>query len=161
MPRIIRTEMQMPDISIRIVSAGDRKPVRKALRTFHTLETMAVNIYKFQIARKHPELRERLIAAMANEMTHVQDFQIKLYECGFKPSIRRIAFWVVGWFFGTFSRLLGRSMVLKTGIWVETKAVAHYGKLLASVPWDAGTRKIIEKDLEDEKDHIRMWESLR
>jgi ubiquinone biosynthesis monooxygenase Coq7 len=52
-------------------------------------------------------------------------------------------------------------MVLKTGIWVETKAVAHYGKLLASVPWDAGTRKIIEKDLEDEKDHIRMWESLR
>ncbi|AFV03018.1 hypothetical protein UNSWDHB_2144 [Dehalobacter sp. UNSWDHB] len=37
-----------------------------------------------------------IIQAMANEMTHVQDYQIKLYEYGWSPSPLRWLFWLVG-----------------------------------------------------------------
>jgi hypothetical protein len=46
------------------------------------------------------------------------------------------------------------------GIWVETKAVEHYGQLLESIDWDEETRGIIEKDLADECGHIERWKSL-
>ncbi|NIN00370.1 MAG: hypothetical protein GTO24_20505, partial [candidate division Zixibacteria bacterium] len=66
---------------------------------------------------------------MCNEMTHVQDFQIKLYEYGWRPSKLRWAFWIVGLVIGFGSRLLGRRAILKTSIWLEKKAVHHYGQL--------------------------------
>jgi ubiquinone biosynthesis monooxygenase Coq7 len=97
---------------------------------------------------------------MCNEMTHYQDFQVKLYEYSFKPSIIRWAYWMVGFTFGFGSRLLGRRMILKTGIWVETKAVNHYAELLDTIDWDEETRKIIEKDQADEYGHINRWRNL-
>jgi demethoxyubiquinone hydroxylase (CLK1/Coq7/Cat5 family) len=93
-------------------------------------------------------------------MTHLQDFQVKLYEYGWKPSKFRWAYWIVGWTFGTFSRLLGVNMILKTGIWVETKAVDHYAELLETVEWDAETRRVVEKDQADEGGHISRWRAL-
>jgi demethoxyubiquinone hydroxylase (CLK1/Coq7/Cat5 family) len=97
---------------------------------------------------------------MCNEMTHYQDFQVKLLEYGFRPSILRWAYWIVGFVFGFGSRLLGKKMILKTGIWVETKAVHHYGELLSSTDWDEDSRKIIEKDQADEYGHVNRWKSL-
>jgi demethoxyubiquinone hydroxylase (CLK1/Coq7/Cat5 family) len=136
------------------------KVIKKALRTLHTLETMAQNIYKFQLTRKRSELNKQLVEAMCNEMTHLQDFQVKLYEYGWKPSKFRWAYWIVGWAFGTFSKLLGVSMILKTGVWVETKAVDHYAELLETVEWDADTRPIVEKNQADEQGHINRWRTL-
>ncbi len=136
------------------------KEIRKGLRTLHTLETMAVNIYKFQITKRVSELNLQIIVAMHNEMTHLQDFQSKLFEYGFRPSQFRFAYWVVGFIFGFFSRLMGRNAILKTGIWVETKAVDHYEKLLTDIKWDEETRRIIEKDQADEFGHIKRWESF-
>ncbi|NIM58348.1 MAG: hypothetical protein GTO16_05310 [Candidatus Aminicenantes bacterium] len=136
------------------------KRIKKGLQTLHTLETMAVNIYKFQITKKESELNLQLIAAMANEMTHLQDFQIKLFEYGFKPSTLRWLYWIVGFKFGFFSRLLGTKAILRTGVWVEKKAVRHYDELLRKIEWDADTRKIIEKDQADEYGHIKRWESF-
>ena len=52
--------------------------IRKDQITLHTLELMAQTIYKFQITKKTSELNRKLIAAMCNEMTHYQDFQVKL-----------------------------------------------------------------------------------
>ncbi|MBU2559763.1 demethoxyubiquinone hydroxylase family protein [archaeon] len=121
---------------------------------------MAVNIYKFQITKKESELNRHLIAAMANEMTHVQDFQVKLFEYGWKPSMLRWGYWVVGFVFGFFSRLFGKKAILKTGIWVETKAVHHYGELIRKVDWDEDTRRIIEKDQADEHGHVNRWRGL-
>jgi demethoxyubiquinone hydroxylase (CLK1/Coq7/Cat5 family) len=121
---------------------------------------MASNIYRFQITKEDSELNRQLIAAMCNEMTHLQDFQVKLYEYGMHPSKLRFAYWIVGFCFGFFSRLRGKKAVLKTGIWVESKAVDHYAELLRTIDWDDDTRRIIEKDQADEHGHINRWKAL-
>ncbi|UCH90295.1 MAG: demethoxyubiquinone hydroxylase family protein [Thermoplasmata archaeon] len=121
---------------------------------------MAVNIYKYQITKKANELNRQLVAAMCNEMTHFQDFQVKLFEHGWKPSKLRWAYWIVGFLFGNFSRILGAKMTLKLGIWVETKAVNHYSELLEKIDWDGETRRIIEKNQADEYGHINRWRSF-
>jgi len=156
---IIRPEMQAQDFKFRDrdIPLEKLKGIKKGLRTLHTLETMAVNIYKFQVADKAAELNLQLIAAMCNEMTHLQDFQVKLFEYGFKPSKLRPLYWLVGFIIGFCSRLMGKKSILKTGIWVEKKAVRHYGELLRKIEWDEETRHIIEKDQADEQGHINRW----
>jgi len=159
---IIRRQMRNEDVGLRGqgMSSSRLKAIKKGLLALHTLELMATNIYKFQITKEQSELNRQLIAAMCNEMTHFQDFQVKLLEYGFRPGILRWAYWIVGLVFGFGSRLLGTKAILKTGVWVETKAVHHYEQLLNSVDWDEDTRKIIEKDQADEYGHIKRWRSL-
>lgn len=159
---IIRPQMRAEDVRLRSRPSDPEKlkTLKKALQAFHTLETMAVNIYKFQFTKAPSELNRQLIAAMCNEMTHLQDFQVKLYEYGFRPGILMPAFWMVGFVFGFVSRLLGPKAILKTGIWVETKAVKHYAELLKTVDWDEQTRRMIEKDQADEDGHISRWRSM-
>jgi len=159
---VIRPEMRLSDFKHRGTEMTPKrlKDIRKGLRTLHTLETMAANIYKYQISRRTTELNLQLIAAMSNEMTHLQDFQSRLFEYGFKPNKFRFAYWIVGWAFGFLSRLMGRKAVLKTGIWVETKAIHHYEELLKDIEWDEETRKIIEKNQADEFGHIQRWKSF-
>ena len=159
---IIRPQVQNEDIQLR--AEGLSRPrlnrIKKGLRTLHTLELMAINIYKFQITKKVCNLNRQLIAAMCNEMTHYQDFQVKLYEYGFRPSIFRWAHWIVGFILGFCSQLMGRRAILKVGIWVETEAVRHYGELLRTVNWDDDTRRIVEKNQADEHGHINRWKKL-
>ena len=159
---VIRPQLRQEEIKLRGegFAKSRLKAVRKGLRTLHTLELMAQSIYKFQITKESGELNRQLIAAMCNEMTHFQDFQVKLLEYSFKPGILRWLYWIVGFVFGFGSRLLGTKARLKTGIWVETKAVHHYNELLNSIDWDEDTRKVIEKDQADEYGHINRWKSL-
>jgi ubiquinone biosynthesis monooxygenase Coq7 len=159
---IIRPQMRAEEFGIRgrDMSPLRLKSIKQGLHALHTLELMASNIYKFQITKKDNELNHQLIAAMCNEMTHYQDFQVKLYEYGFRPSIIRWAYWIVGFVFGFGSRILGPKAILKTGIWVETKAVHHYTELLETIDWDDSTRKIIEKDKADEVGHINRWSNF-
>jgi ubiquinone biosynthesis monooxygenase Coq7 len=159
---IIRPQMMGHDVRLRSKSIAPEKlkTLKKALQAFHTLETMAVSIYKFQLTKETSELNRQLIAAMCNEMTHLQDYQVKLYEYGFRPAILRPAYWMVGFVFGFVSRLLGPKAILKTGIWVESKAVKHYAELLETVDWDEQTRKMIEKDQTDENGHINRWRNM-
>jgi len=159
---IIRPQMGSDDFKMRGQGFDLKrlKAIKKGLLQLHTLELMASSIYKFQITSQPDEFNRQLIAAMGNEMTHYQDFQIKLYEYGWKPSKCRWAYWLVGFTFGFGSRLLGRKMILKTGIWVETKAVHHYSELLSGVDWDEDTRRVIEKDQADEDGHIDRWKKL-
>lgn len=158
----IRPEMRQEDVKLRGEEFDPQrlKAIRKGLLTLHTLELMAQTIYKFQITKAPSKLNHQLIAAMCNEMTHYQDFQVKLYEYGFRPSIFRWAYWIVGFVFGFGSRLLGKRAILKMGIWVETKAVHHYDELLSSIDWDDNSRRIIEKDQADEHGHINRWKKL-
>ena len=159
---IIRPQFAAMDVKRRGDGFSEQrlKAIKKGLLTLHTLELMAQTIYKFQITKEPNELNRRLIAAMCNEMTHYQDFQVKLYEYGFRPSVFRAAYWLVGFVFGFGSRLLGKKAILKTGIWVETKAVHHYGQLLEKINWDDYTRAIVEKDQADEHGHIEHWIEL-
>lgn len=160
---IIRPQMRDEDFGIRgrNMTQERLRAVKKGLLTLNTLELMASTIYRFQIGGdKDDELNRLLIMAMCNEMTHYQDFQVKLYEYGWKPSNLRWAYWLIGFAFGFTSRLMGRKTVLRTGIWIETKAVRHYKELLRTVDWDEDSRKVIEKDQADEDGHINRWKSL-
>ena len=136
------------------------RAIKKGLKTLHTLELMAVTIYRFQLSKERDELNRQLVAALCNEMTHYQDFQVKLYEYGMRPSPVRWAYWMVGFCFGFFSKLMGRKAILRTGIWVENKAVHHYGELLETIEWDEDSRRVIEKDRSDENGHLERWRSL-
>ncbi len=159
---IIRPAMRDADIRSRIGSAppADLKLIRKGLLTLHTLELMAATIYRCQITPRSSDLNRALVAAMCNEMTHLQDFQVKLCEYGWRPSPFRWAYWIVGWCLGAFSRLKGPEAILKTGVWVETKAVHHYSELLERVPWDDETRAIVEKNRADEYGHVERWKGM-
>jgi ubiquinone biosynthesis monooxygenase Coq7 len=121
---------------------------------------MAVNIYRFQITQKNSDHNRQLIAAMCNEMTHVQDFQVKLVEYGWKPSKLRWIHWIVGSAIGLASRLMGTQAILRADIWLESRAVHGYGELLQTVDWDDDTRAVIELDQADEVMHITRWQRL-
>ena len=159
---IIRPQMRSDDFALRGEGFTPERlaAIRKGIRTLHTLELMAQTIYKFQLTKAKSEINRQLVAAMCNEMGHYQDFQVKLYEYGFRPSICRAAFWMVGFAFGFGSRLLGKKAMFKTGIWVESKAVHHYAELLETIEWDDETRKVLEKDQADEDGHVNRWRAL-
>jgi demethoxyubiquinone hydroxylase (CLK1/Coq7/Cat5 family) len=159
---VLRPEMRTGQVLARgaDLTASERRAIRKALRTLHTLEIMATKIYACQAGRRRPVLDMALATAMCNEMTHIQDFQTKLYEYGMRPSKLRWSYWLVGYALGLGSRLLGRRAILKTGIWTETKAVDHYGRLLSAFEWGPDTRMVIEKDQADEYGHIERWKQL-
>ncbi|MHC4625710.1 MAG: demethoxyubiquinone hydroxylase family protein [Planctomycetota bacterium] len=159
---IIRPQMRSEHFQIRGRQMRNERliAIKKGLLALNTLELMASTIYRFQITREDSELNRQLVAAMCNEMTHYQDFQVKLYEFGLRPSLFRWAFWIVGFVFGFGSRILGKTRILKTGIWVETKAVHHYAELLDTIDWDEETRRVIEKDQADEHGHIERWKKM-
>ena len=159
---IIRPQLNIGDFKMRGQGMEPARlaAIKKGLLALDTLELMASTIYRFQITKEDSELNCQLIAAMCNEMTHYQDFHVKLYEYGFRPSLIRWAYWCVGFTFGFVSRLLGKKAILKTGIWVETKAVHHYAELLRTIEWDDETRKVVEKDQADEDGHINRWKAL-
>lgn len=161
-PAVIRPQIRHEEIGFRgrQASADQRKKIRRALRTLHSLEIMAVTIYRLQIGTAQTELNRQLIAAMCNEMTHMQDFQTRLYEYGMKPGIFRLFWMAVGIVFGLGSRIGGPKAILRMGIWVESKAVHHYSQLLESADWDQPTRAVIIKDQADEKGHIQTWQRL-
>lgn len=159
---VIRRELRLREIHERGEGypAGRLKAIKKALQKLHALETMAVNIYKYEITSERKPLNTYLVAAMANEMTHLQDFQIKLYEYGLRPRKTRFAFWLVGYFLGTGSRLLGPRRIFKTNIWAEKKAVLDYQHFLLDVEWDEETRPVVAKDGADEESHVERWTQL-
>jgi ubiquinone biosynthesis monooxygenase Coq7 len=97
---------------------------------------------------------------MCTELTHLQDFQAKLFEYGFRPSILRWGYWVVGALIGLFSRLRGAKAVLKTGIWSENLAIKHYDELLETVDWEEDVRQIVKDNKADEAHHIHQWQNL-
>jgi len=156
--RIIRTEIRDSDISTgRALTGTSRRTLRRALQTLHRLEIMAVNVYKNQMPRRDECQNRQLISAMANEISHVQDFQILLYEFGFGPSSLRFAFWIVGVLLGTGSRLAGGRAVPRMGIWTETKAVRHYSELIDSIRWDEKSLQILIRNRKDEEAHLSIW----
>lgn len=159
---VIRPELRLRDIHERGVGypVARLDAIKKAMQKLHTLETMAVNIYKYEITSERDALNTQLVAAMANEMTHLQDFQTKLYEYGLRPRKTRFAFWLVGFFLGAGSRLLGPRRILKTNIWAEKKAVLEYQHFLRDVEWDEETRPLVAKDGADEESHVERWAGL-
>ncbi len=152
----IRERVAPEEISFRSnnYDSSQLSKIRSGLRKLHSFEIMAVNIYKYQITSAQDDLNRLVIQAMANEMSHVQDFQIKLYEFGSKPSPTCWAFWLAGMLIGFATRLLGPTAIVRAGIWTEQKAVIDYQKIINSAPWDTATMAVIQRNLKDEYHHI-------
>lgn len=159
---LIRGTVEPKDIFFRTdsVDPSQLANIRAGLKKLHAFEIMAVNIYKFQITKQKNVLNEMTIQAMGNEMTHVQDFQLKLYEYDSRPSILRWAFWMAGMIIGLTSRILGKKSMVKAGIWTEQKAVTDYQKIINSASWDPDTLAVISHNLEDEHHHIETLQGL-
>jgi hypothetical protein len=49
---------------------------------------------------------------------------------------------------------------LKTAVWLEKKAVHHYGALLNAIEWDEDLRRIIKEDGSDGDEHVSRWKRL-
>jgi len=160
--QVIRPELRFKDVHERGEGypAERLKALKQAMQKLHALETMAVNIYKYEITSERGALNIQLVAAMANEMTHLQDFQTKLYEYDLRPRKSRFAFWLVGFSLGTGARLLGPRRILKTNIWAEKKAVLDYQRFLRDVEWDEETRPFVARDGADEESHVARWTEL-
>jgi len=156
---IVRPQVRLEEVRLRGqgLPTGVLKRIKRVLLALTNLELMAQTIYRYQVTRERSEFNRQLIAALLNEMSHFQDFQVKTYEYGWYPALARFGYWWVGWFFGVTSRLRGRRAMLKTNIWLEEKAVSHYTHFLKEDIWDADTRQVLEKELADEVGHVARW----
>ena len=124
----------------------------------HNIERFATEIYRVQ--RRiftEPVLIDRLIAAMNNEQEHIDTLLERIVSQGGAPSSVGAAFEVMGKVFGFITGLFGKSFVFKANIKVEQKAVKDYGIFLETIDFDAESKKLIAKNLEDEKVHIERW----
>ena len=133
--------------------------VLRALRKMHNIERFAVEIYRAQIrAFPEKEIADRLKAAMANEQEHVNDLRARIGELGGSCSWLGFFFQMTGRLLGFTTILLGKLFLLKTDIRLEKRAVKDYGDFLQKVDFDEKSRGLIQKNLVDEKVHIKRWE---
>ena len=134
--------------------------VLRAFRAMVNLEVMAVRIYRGQRWRlgRSEITAEALAVAIAIEERHERDLASRRQELGGSPSMLSPFYALAGWVIGFVPSILGQRTALKTGIWVEERAVKDYQRLLDQVPFDDESRALVERNQEDEREHIRMWE---
>jgi len=133
--------------------------VISALRKMHNFKRLATEIYRAQIkAFAEKKIADRLKAAMDNEQEHVDDLQARIEELRGTPSLVGFFFQIAGKLLGFTTTILGKIRLLKTDVWIEKRAVRDYGDFLQKVDFDEKSRGLIEKNIEDDKVHIRRWE---
>jgi demethoxyubiquinone hydroxylase (CLK1/Coq7/Cat5 family) len=131
-----------------------------ALRALVNLEIMAVRIYRGQRWRlgRSEITAKQLADAIATEEKHERELAARRQELGGSPSMLSPFYAVAGWVIGFVPSLLGQRAALKTSIWVEERAVKDYQQMLDQVPFDDGSRALVQQNQEDEREHIRMWQ---
>jgi bacterioferritin len=137
------------------------RDVLKALRALVNVESLAVQIYRAQTwrFRGQPTISEKLDHAIAVEREHRENLEARLKELGGATPTLRYAYAIVGWLLmGFLPALFGKMVLLRVDIWVEEKAVRDYTAFLDKTPFDDQTRALVEKNREDEKEHIRYWQ---
>ncbi|MCX5999401.1 MAG: ferritin-like domain-containing protein [Chloroflexi bacterium] len=97
-------------------------------------------------------------AAMDNEQQHVDDLKVRIEELRGVTSRLGFAFHMAGGILGFSTSVLGKKVVLKADIRLEERAVKDYSAILQKVPFDDRSRVLVEKNLEDEKVHIKRWQ---
>jgi len=130
-----------------------------SLNTMYNIERAATAIYKAQAGafRSNAAVYETFKAATANEQEHADGLKSRVAELKGKGSF-------IGWFFalggmmiGFVTRIMGKKRVMKTNIWVETKAVKDYGAFLQKVNFDEKSAALIKKNIGDEQRHVDNW----
>jgi bacterioferritin len=136
----------------------DKKVIR-ALNAVVKVEAMAIQIYRAQMwrFRGKQEIAQKLVHATDNERTHFADLASRVRDLGGTPSRLSPLFAVAGWIMGFVPAVVGKVPALKVDILVEEKAVKDYQGFLNKVDFDDESREIMERNMADEKEHIRAW----
>jgi bacterioferritin len=136
------------------------RDVLKALRAMLNLEAMAVQIYRAQTWRFRGQqaIADKLDDAIAVEREHRDNLEARMKELGGAAPMLRFAYAIVGWVMGFVPAVLGKIPLLRADIWVEEKAVKDYTAFLDKAPLYDQSRALVEKNIEDEKEHIRYWQ---
>jgi demethoxyubiquinone hydroxylase (CLK1/Coq7/Cat5 family) len=133
--------------------------VLRSLGTMYNIERAATAIYKAQVrAFRGTEIADKLKAATVNEQEHADNLKARIEELGGTAPRRGFLFQMGGMALGFTTTLLGKMRVLKTDGWVERKAVKDYSGFLQRVDFDEKSAALIQKNIEDEKIHIKNWE---
>ena len=133
--------------------------VLSALRKMHNFERFAKEIYGTQIrAFSEQEIADRLTTARDNEQEHANSLRIRIEELGGSTSCMGFFFQMAGRILGFSTTMLGKMRLFKIDVWIEKRAVRDYGDFLQKVDFDEKSRSLIEKNIEDEKVHIKTWE---
>jgi bacterioferritin len=133
--------------------------VMVALRKMHNLERFATEVYRAQItAFLEKEISDRLRLARDNEKEHTENLRARIEKLGGEPSWQGFFFQMAGKMLGCFTRIMGKMFILKADIWVERKAVKDYGAFLQRLNFDEESKALVQRNLEDEKVHIKRWE---
>ncbi|MBM3156686.1 MAG: ferritin-like domain-containing protein [Chloroflexi bacterium] len=130
-----------------------------ALRKMYNLERFATEIYRTQIAAfTEKEISDRLKIARDNEQEHTDNLKAQIEKLGGRQSRQGFLFQAAGRMLGCFTRMMGKMFILKADIWIETKAVKDYGAFLQRLNFDEESKALVQRNLEDEKVHIKRWE---
>ena len=132
--------------------------VISSLNAMYNIERAATAIYKAQLgAFKQKEAVEKFSFAVANEQEHADDLKARVVELGGKVTPTGGFFGFAGTMLAWATRLLGKKAMMKADLWVERKAVNDYGAFLKKVDFDEKSAKLLKKNIEDEKLHIKNW----
>ena len=133
--------------------------VLRSLGTMYNIERAATAIYKAQVsAFRGTEIADKLKAATVNEQEHADNLKARIEELGGTAPRLGFFFQMGGLTLGLATALLGKMRVLKTDGWVERKAVKDYSGFLQRVKFDEESAALIQRNIEDEKMHIKNWE---
>jgi demethoxyubiquinone hydroxylase (CLK1/Coq7/Cat5 family) len=130
-----------------------------ALKQMHNIERFATEIYRMQRrAFKQQFFISSMTDAMNNEQEHIDDLLERIVSHGQTQSWMGAAFEVMGKFLGFLSALLGGRFVFWADAKLEQRAIKDYVIFLKTIDFDALSKKIILKNLNDEKIHLKHWQ---
>lgn len=135
------------------------KEILHSLGTMYKIERAATAIYKAQVpAFRGNAIADKLRAATANEQEHADNLRARIEELGGSTPRSGFIFQMGGMFLGFATIFSGRIRLLKTNCWVERKAVKDYSGFLQRVDFDEKSVAVIQKNIGDEKRHLKTWE---
>ena len=145
------------------LAEGDRPRVSAGfMRVNHTGEICAQALYNGQaLFARHPNVRQALQTAAAEERDHLAWCRARLRELGSRPSLLDPAWYAASFGLGIISGLAGdrwsMGFLAETEAQVERHLEGHLERLPAT---DARSRAVVEQMREDENRHGRVGRGL-
>ena len=144
------------------LSPAERAESAALMRVNHVGEVCAQALYEAQaIGTRDPQLREKFLAAAAEELDHLAWTQRRINELGGRTSLLN-PLWHVGSFaIGFFAARLGDRVSLGFMAETERQVEAHLQGHLERLPeGDEASRRVVEAMKQDEAKHAENADQL-
>ena len=134
--------------------------VSSSLNFMYKMEQFATQIYLMQKETFiGSDVADKIIAASANEQTHVDILRTQILELKISISWLGFMFKIAAIIGGTIMTIMGKSAVLKADIFVEKRAIKDYGNYLKQVNYDEKTVALLKGIIADEERHVETWQN--